>query len=402
MANSRTAREVHSPSDPLPDPPFDLGGRVVARGEELVLGDAYAHRPVVGVDAAEGDWVVVHVVARRGPTLVADAVEVVGRDVRIERGPGEADRLRARERGLHLHQRAQVIDAVRGFFRARGSVEVETPFAVPCPGLDVHLDAPAVDDRYWITSPEYQMKRLLAGGMPRIHQLARCHRRGEHGPRHNPEFTMLEWYRTFAGVDSMIEETEALVVHTAVTLRGRAELVTPDGAHVPLRPPFERLPVATAFARHAGVSEGEALRLAAEDEERFYRLLVDEVEPALAEGPPVVLLDYPIEQASLARPRPLDPRVAERFELYVGGVELCNGFGELTDPVVQRARFSKDQEVRRARGLPVYPLDERFLAALEEGLPPCTGNALGLDRLVMLVVGARELGDVLAFPEDWV
>ncbi|MGZ3475995.1 MAG: amino acid--tRNA ligase-related protein, partial [Polyangiales bacterium] len=131
------------------------------------------------------------------------------------------------------------------------------------------------------------------------------------------------------------------------------------------------------------------------------RIMVEEIEPALAEGPPVVLVEWPASQASLARKKPGDPRVAERFEIVIGGVELCNGFGELVDPNEQRARFLADQAERRQRGLPVYPIDERFVAALEEGMPPSSGNALGLDRLIALCLGAKTIGDVLAFPEGF-
>ncbi|MEO7093994.1 MAG: amino acid--tRNA ligase-related protein, partial [Polyangiales bacterium] len=221
-----------------------------------------------------------------------------------------------------------------------------------------------------------------------------------------------EWYRAFGTIDEMIEETEALVVEVAIAARGKAELVALDEARgrsatrvVPLSPPFERLPIAQAFARHTSLSAEEALDLAlsgnAGDEERFFRLLVDEVEPALAAGPPVILLDYPVTQASLARRKADDPRLAERFELFVAGVELCNGFGELVDPDEQRRRFEADQRARSELGKPVYPIDERFLDALAEGVPPSAGNALGIDRLVALAAGAAEIGDVQSFPEGW-
>jgi lysyl-tRNA synthetase class 2 len=159
--------------------------------------------------------------------------------------------------------------------------------------------------------------------------------------------------------------------------------------------------VCEAFLRFAGVSGEETLAMASADEDRFYRLLVDQVEPALARLPHAVFLtEYPTPMASLARKKPGEPRVAERFELYVAGVELCNGFGELTDPHEQRARFVADQDARRARGLPVHPLDEKLLAALERGMPPSGGNALGVDRLVALTCGTRDLESVLAFTAE--
>src|SRR5271165_5201422 len=186
---------------------------------------------------------------------------------------------------------------------------------------------------------------------------------------------MLEWYRARAGVDDVMRDTEQLVA--AVT----GGTVRVGGRAVDVRPPVDRLTVCEAFATYAGWSEGETLDAAARDEDRFFRALVDAVEPALARRDRAVfLVDYPATQASLARRKPGDPRVAERFELYVAGVELCNGFGELTDPVEQRARLLADQAERRRRGLPEYPLDERFLEAVAK-LPECAGNALGLDRL---------------------
>jgi lysyl-tRNA synthetase class 2 len=299
-----------------------------------------------------------------------------------------------------LRERAAVLAAVRRFFDARGFLEVTTPVVVPSPGLDLHLDAFAVEGgdrgapRWLITSPEYQMKRLLADGWERIYQIAPCFRRGELGARHNPEFSMLEWYRARAGVDEVVRETEQLVA--AVT---GGSVVLAD-RRVDVRPPLERIPVCAAFERFAGWKQDDTLQAAAHDEDRYFRTLVDEVEPALASMERgVFLVDYPATQASLARKKPSDPRFAERFELYVAGVELCNGFGELVDPSEQRSRLEHDQALRRERGLPVYPIDERFLEALAR-VPPSAGNALGLDRLVALACGAREIADVLAFTAD--
>ena len=417
-----------SPSDPLPRPPFVLGGRVLAlegsaEGPRIaIVADAFDERPVSGIlgEVTVGDLVEIDVRALgHDGRLVAEGLRIVGRDRREPKAIRERGRLALRRRGHNLRLRAELLDAIRAFFAARRYLEVETPALVPSPGMDVHLDAfevrdegPRATPRFLATSPEYQMKRLLAGGMPRIFQLGRCYRRGEVGARHNPEFTMLEWYRAFASMSEMIEETEALIVDVAIAARGKPELVAPDEARgrsatrvVSLSPPFERLPIARAFARHTKLSEEQALGLAlsgsAEDEERFFRLLVDEVEPALAEGPPVVLLDYPVTQASLARRKADDPRLAERFEIFVAGIELCNGFGELVDPVEQRRRFEEDQRLRAAAGKAVLPIDERFLEALDEGMPPSAGNALGVDRLVALAAGAGEIGDVQSFPEGW-
>jgi len=299
-----------------------------------------------------------------------------------------------------LRERAAVCAEVRRFFDARGFIEVHTPVLVPSPGLDVHLDAFEVvggergAPRWLSTSPEYQMKRLLADGWSRIYQLAPCFRRGEVGSRHNPEFTMLEWYRAGASVAQVQADAEQVV---ATVTGGWVRL---GDRVIDVRPPLERVSVCDAFARFAGWSRRETLDRAAGDEDRYFRALVDDVEPALARlDHGVLLVDYPVSQASLARARPDDPEVAERFELYVAGVELCNGFGELVDPIVQRERLVRDQAARRARGLAVYPIDERFLDAVAR-LPPSAGNALGLDRLVGLVCGTTEIADVMAFTAD--
>jgi lysyl-tRNA synthetase class 2 len=239
------------------------------------------------------------------------------------------------------------------------------------------------------------MKRLLADGYGRIFQITRAFRAGELGERHNPEFTILELYRAHAGVEAIMRDTEQLVA------RVTGGFVRLGARVIDVRPPLRRMTVCEAYERYASIAEGETLRLAEHDEDAFYRLLVDVVEPALAkEDHGLFLTDYPASQASLARKKPADPRVAERFELYVAGVEVCNGFGELTDVVEQRARLLRDQAERARRGKPVYPIDERFLDALARGLPETGGNAIGLDRLVALVTGATSIRDVLAFTDD--
>jgi lysyl-tRNA synthetase class 2 len=285
-----------------------------------------------------------------------------------------------------LRERARVVRAVREFFHARDFLEVDTPALVPSPGMDLHLDAFSVErDRYLITSPEYQMKRLLADGHERIYQVCKAFRRGEMGTQHNPEFTILEWYRAHAQVEDVVRDTEQLVA----------------AVHPELSPPFPRLTVCEGFERFAAVKESDVLAWASNDEDRYFRTWVEAVEPGIARTfAAVFVVDYPASQASLARTKPADERFCERFELYVGGVELCNGFGELTDPVEQRARFEHDQRERRKRGLPVYPIDEKLMDALRRGLPPCAGNALGVDRLVALACGTPDIGNVLAFSAD--
>ncbi len=306
-----------------------------------------------------------------------------------------------------LAARARAVKAVRNFFESRGFLEVETSTLIPSPGLDVHLAAYEIatesGTRYLSTSPEYQMKELLAGLFRQgagealhaaLFQITRAFRKDERGERHRPEFTMLEWYRAPAPVERVMEDTEQLVA----SLTGGT--VTLGDQRHDTRPPFRRMTVLEAYRAFAGSSEEETLRMARDDEDAFYRLLIEKVEPGIeALGAAVFLTEYPATQASLARKKPGDPRVAERFELYVAGVELCNGFGELTDPVEQRARLMSDREERARRGLPLYPIDERFLASLAH-LPPCAGNALGLDRLIALASGTRSIDAVMACDAD--
>ena len=234
------------------------------------------------------------------------------------------------------------------------------------------------------------MKRLLAEGLPRIFQLGPCFRRGERGDRHNPEYTMLEWYRAEADYTDILADTKALVAHVAQAVKGATD-ITYRRRRIELLPRWERITVAEAFLRHAGWDP-----TAAYDEDRFNEDLVNRVEPRLAKDVPTVLTDYPAEAAALARRKPGNPRVAERWELYIGGLELANAYSELTDPAEQRARFEACAAARRKLGKDVYPLDEEFLAKLGD-LPPCGGIALGVDRLAMLLADAASIDDVMAF-----
>jgi lysyl-tRNA synthetase class 2 len=377
-----------------------LGGRVlVAEAGRLVVADAFARVTVTGetLVAEPGELVVVTGRLARGALVGAKLVERL--PAPLPRGDGMLQRFCFEGTATRLAARAVVLAEIRAFFADERFVEVQTPIRVPAPGVDAHVEAVKSAGRYLVTSPELALKRLLVGGLPRIFELARVLRAEEQGPLHEPEFTLLEWYRAFAGFEAILADTERLVARVARRVRGRAELVLPSGRRLDARPPFERLSVREAFRRHAGVADAAAL--AAEDESRYFELLVGQVEPALEKLPrPVFLLDYPVSQAALARPSPRDPSVAERFELYAGGVELSNGYGELTDPVEQARRFRAERHARRAAGRPTYPIDQRFLAALREGMPPSGGNALGVDRLVMLVTGAKSIAEIVAFPAD--
>ena len=314
---------------------------------------------------------------------------------------------------------------VRAFFAERAYEEVETPCLVPAPGMEPHLDAfhaPFLPEgggsprSLWLhTSPEYAMKRLLAEGFPRIFQLARVFRNGEVSVTHNPEFTMLEFYRAGTGQEGIMQDLEALLDRAARALTGGTRVKAAGGA-LDLAAPYERVPVADLFARHAGVDlascDGDAGRLRAamlaaglgpgqpgdRFDDLFFRVFLERVEPALAAGGrPVYVVDWPASMAALARLRAADPRVAERFELYAGGLELANGFSELTDASEQRRRLEEERAHRQRLGRPAYPLDERFLDAVGR-MPEAGGVAVGLDRLLMLLVGARTIEEVLLFP----
>ena len=378
------------------------------------------------------------------------------------------DRLAARLDNLAA--RGRILGAVRQFFAGEGFIEVQTPALQISPGLEPHLQAfrtelhdpndGGVRPRYLHTSPEFAMKKLLAGGMAngldRIWQLAPVFRDGERSATHHPEFAMLEWYRAGATYEDLMNDCEALLRcaqaacaaqftrhsreggnpgqtqgHSPLDprLRGgddmkadEANILTWRGKTADPRSPFERLSVAEAFAKHAGVDilatapdparpDVALLAAAAERvgvvphpgddwESLYFRIFLELIEPHLGIGAPTILYDYPASMAALSRRKPGDPRLAERFELYVCGLELANAFQELTDPEEQRTRFLADQAKKQALYGETYPIDEDFLAALEHGLPDCAGIALGFDRLVMLCTGASHIADVLWAPVD--
>ncbi len=274
----------------------------------------------------------------------------------------------------NLKVRAGVLRTIRAFFDARGFVEVETPTRIPAPAPEPHIDCPASGDWFLRASPELQMKKLLAAGLPRIYQIGPCFREGERGRRHSPEFTMLEWYRAEADYTDIARDMEELV-RAILWARGSAPL------------PFARLTVREAYIRWAGWDPVEDW-----NQDRFDFDMATKIEPNLPKGP-LFLTDYPAPAASLARLRADDPRVAERWELYVDGMEIANAFTELTDSVEQRKRFEAARAERRVLGEADYPLDEDFLSALAR-MPPAGGVALGVDRLVMLACGAASIDEV--------
>ncbi|MES1183479.1 MAG: EF-P lysine aminoacylase EpmA [Myxococcales bacterium] len=371
---------------------IEIAGRVFnLEGKLLVVADAFARVAVEMTEVPElgpGDLVVVS--GRPAEKRLTHGKLVSRQACPTPTAHGEFYRLVFAGEAERLRDAARAAAATRAFFAERGFVEVSTPLRVPAPGVDFHVDAIAASGQYLITSPELEMKRLLVGGMPRIFQLARVARADEQGPLHAPEFTMLEWYRAFSSLSDVLDDTEALVRSVVRSLAGEDQVFVLGHRKVNVGKPFERITVREAFARYAGIKD--AAKLAARDEDRYFELLVSRVEPALAEHPrPVFLTHYPISQAALSRPHPEDPTVAERAELYFGGVELCNAYGELTDPVEQRRRMVDEAKRRKALKRAVYPLDEPFLASLIEGMPPSAGNALGFERLVMVATNRSSI-----------
>ena len=322
--------------------------------------------------------------------------------------------------------RGRITAAVRAWFAARDFIEVETTALQVSPGNETHLHAfateligPAGDRsrRYLHTSPEFACKKLLAAGERRLFTLARVWRNREAGPLHHPEFTLLEWYRANAPYEALMDDAAA-IIGLAAEAAGVRRFAFRGRACDPFAP-FERVTVAEAFQRYAGVdimaslaANGDAdcaklaadvsaagIRVADDDawSDIFSRVIVERVEPALGSPAPSILCEYPIAEAALSRRTADDPRLAERFELYVCGVELANAFGELTDPVEQRARQDSQMDAKRRIYCERYPVDEDFLAALAH-MPPASGAALGFDRLVMLATGASRIEEVLWTP----
>lgn len=322
----------------------------------------------------------------------------------------------------------QLVKAMRRSLETLEYEEVETPLLVRAPGMEPAIQAfesrfiPELGDAQarplWLhTSPEYAMKRLVADGWARTYQLCKVFRNGEVTQTHNPEFTMLEFYRADADYRDVMDDLETVIRESAQALE--ATKISWGGYDVDFDLPFERVTVADATERETGLdiralSEAEAFRKAAREksyhvpdegswDDVFFSVFLSAVEPKLGRKRATYLIDYPVSMASLSRVKDSDPTVAERFELYAAGLELANGFSELTDPEEQRTRLEADQAERRSAGNAVYPLDEKFLEAVGR-LPRSSGVALGFDRLAMLLTNAETIADVLLFPahEDWV
>ncbi|MEP9352949.1 EF-P lysine aminoacylase EpmA [Xanthobacter sp. KR7-65] len=331
------------------------------------------------------------------------------------------------DRRPFLLARGRIAATLRAAFAAEDFVEVETPALQVSPGNETHLHAFGTDllaadgtarRLYLRTSPEFAAKKLLAAGEPRIFEFARVFRNRERGPTHHPEFTMLEWYRAGAPYTAMMEDCARLLVLAAEA--GGTRIFHWRGRDCdPFAAP-ERLTLVEAFARHArmdleallpppgqapasapfvAAAQERGIRTAPDDSwaDVFSRVLVEKIEPNLGSGRPTILTDYPVSEAALARPKPADPRFAERFELYACGLELANAFGELTDAAEQHRRFACDMDEKERLYGERYPIDTDFLDALKL-MPPASGCALGFDRLAMLASGARRIEDVLWAP----
>lgn len=288
-----------------------------------------------------------------------------------------------------LTERGAIFNKIRAFFQEKGYLEVETPFRIPAPAPETHIDAIVSAGWFLQTSPELCMKRMLAAGYQRIFQICRCWREGERGVRHLSEFTMLEWYRAGADYFDLMDETEALVNAAAGVPRIRYR-----GLDIELDLPWERVTVAEAFRLYGESSVSEAL-----DAGTFDEIMVERIEPRLGLTRPTFIYDYPPCCAALARLKKGDATVAERFELYIGGLEIANAFSELVDPEEQRTRFEAAAAERASYGKADYPVPEKFLAALAE-MPESAGIALGLDRLVMVLLDAECIDDVVAFTTE--
>ncbi|OFY98839.1 MAG: EF-P lysine aminoacylase GenX [Bdellovibrionales bacterium GWB1_52_6] len=307
--------------------------------------------------------------------------------------------------------------AIRNFFAGNDFREVRTPLLVPCPGMETHIRPFKIHREepllFLPTSPEFAMKRLLVGGLERIFQLSPAFRDEPPSRTHHPEFTMLEWYRAYAGYEEIMRDTEELLAFTAKEVLGSASgEIQFEGKTISVKPPWPRLRVRDLFLQHTGIDLTRAhnLALLIDEAQRlnikvnpgenwddvYFKIWLNLIEPRLPADQAVFVVDYPVSQAALAvlAKHADGTSWARRFEVYVGGIELCNAFEELTDPVEQRARFVKDMNLREqiyGPAFPKNPLDEDFLSALTEGMPPSGGNALGVDRLVMLLADEPDI-----------
>ena len=293
----------------------------------------------------------------------------------------------------NLERRASIFKSIRDFFHQQGFLEVETPIRASAIAPEAFIVPFQSEDWYLAASPELHMKRLLAAGYDKIFQFSHCFRKGERGRWHNPEFIMLEWYRRGADYLKIIEDTEKLVTAVARKL-GHKKTISYQGQTIDITLPWPRTTVSQAYLKSAGWDP-----VVKNDPEKFDVDFIEKVLPGLAKDRPTVLTDYPAAQASLARLKPGNPEVAERAEVFIGGLELANAYSELADAAEQSKRFKEAiEQIKKERGQKM-PMPEKFLEAMKS-LPECGGIALGIDRLVMLFCDADKIDDVMAFTQD--
>ncbi|MCX6705039.1 MAG: EF-P lysine aminoacylase EpmA [Candidatus Woesebacteria bacterium] len=303
--------------------------------------------------------------------------------------------------------REKVVDTIRSFFKDQGFHEVFTPILVPVPSIEPNLEVFETQLRtskglkrqgYLIMSPEFSIKKLLTAGVGNCFEITKCFRNEEEVSRlHNTEFTMLEWYRIHADYTDVMKDFEHLFTEIIKDVNPKVDLSEWEyqGEIYDLSLPWPRVSFEEAFAKYAGKKIGDV------KDEDFYKIFFNEVEPKLRESKkPVIIYDYPISQASLARKKESDPRFAERFEIFLAGVELGNCFSELTDAKEQKKRFEADLALRQAQSKTVYPIDEDLIEALKSGLPSVSGIAVGVDRLVMLAADVPTISETMFFPGE--
>jgi len=287
-----------------------------------------------------------------------------------------------------LRERAGLINAVRAYFNEHGFMEVETPVVIAAPAPEEYIEGIAVEDAFLRTSPELQMKQMLCAGYEKIYQVGPCFRKNEFGSRHRPEFTMLEWYETGSDYFDLLDFTVGLLRFAARRLKDSQQIVY-QGETIDLELDPQIISVREAFEKYAGINPDQ---IASEAE--FDEIMSLKIEPCLGKGRITFLADYPAERAALARLKKDDPAVAERWELYIAGIELANAYGELLDPHEQRRRFEKSQAIRAKNGFIPYPFPDDFMKALETGMPECSGCALGIDRLAMIFTDSADISDI--------
>jgi lysyl-tRNA synthetase class 2 len=294
----------------------------------------------------------------------------------------------------NLWHRARIIQSIREFFIERDYLEVETPILIPSPAPEIHIDAVRTSCGFLHTSPELCMKRLISKGYSRIFQICKCFREGEKGDIHMPEFTLLEWYKSNADYMDLMEECEELI-RFVVHEQGMGDKIEYLDMEIDLTGPWKRITISEAFKRYSSVTLDACL-----DNGTFDEILVTEIEPKLDRSMPVFLYDYPCSLAALSRLKENNPAFAERFELYMGGLEMANAFSELNDADEQRHRFVKEEERRRQMGKVEYPFPQKFIEDLKQ-MPASAGIAFGIDRLIMLLTNSGKIDEVVSFkPEE--